>query len=276
MDAAESSARRYVDVNGRSIAVTDRGRGPVVVFLHGNPESRSAWDHIVAELGSFRCIALDLPGFGDSGLPADYDDSLDAQAEFFAAFVEALGLSDPFILVAHDIGALMAIPYAARSPDRIRGLLLMNTVFDPSFRWFFMARLWRHWLGGRLFMLVMNRFAFKRAFGSETTRSVARAHGDRIYDGLTRSTKASICRLYAKMTREGFFEPGLDDLHAVRQRATTRVLWGKNDGFIPLEHARRLSPGPRIVDNAGHWIPLERPDLVVEEIRALAGAPTKR
>ena len=98
---------RYADcANGFRIHYIDQGSGKVVVFLHGNPESRSAWDHITAELGSFRCIALDLPGFGDSGLPADYDDSLDAQAEFFAAFVEALGLSDPFILVAHDIGAL--------------------------------------------------------------------------------------------------------------------------------------------------------------------------
>ncbi|MEM6989082.1 MAG: alpha/beta hydrolase [Myxococcota bacterium] len=247
--------------------LTDRGEGPAVVFLHGNPESRRGWDHIIDALEGVRCLAPDLPGFaGSSPPPQHYDFSLTAQLRFFEDLLDTLGLDSPVTVVAHDIGALMAIPFAAKHPGRVRRLVLMNTVFDPTFRWFPMARIWAHPIAGWLFMRIMNRFAFKKALASETTAEVVAGHGDRIYEALSPATKAGIRALYAKMTRPGFFEPHMDALATVRAQATTRVLWGATDGFIPVEDARRLSEAPIVVEDAGHWLPLERPDRVIEQI----------
>ncbi|QXP85780.1 alpha/beta fold hydrolase [Methylococcus sp. Mc7] len=54
--------------------VRDVGAGPPVLFLHGNPDSADIWDEVVARLnGRFRCIAIDLPGFGRSGPAPGFD-----------------------------------------------------------------------------------------------------------------------------------------------------------------------------------------------------------
>ncbi|MEE4201308.1 alpha/beta fold hydrolase [Erythrobacter sp.] len=102
---------RYAEAGGLTWhAATAGGEGPVVLFLHGYPESWYAWHHQMAFLSaSYRCIALDLPGYRQSEKPDvnafDYDYANVAGS--VAALLDALSIQ-VFLLVAHDRGAVIA------------------------------------------------------------------------------------------------------------------------------------------------------------------------
>ena len=73
----------YVDVEGARIYVADEGKGQPVLFLHGNPDSADMWSGVIERLkDKYRCIAIDLPGFGRSEAPASFDASLESEAQF--------------------------------------------------------------------------------------------------------------------------------------------------------------------------------------------------
>lgn len=93
-----------------ALAHDDRGSGPPLVFLHGIGSSRRRWDGIVDGLvGDFRCLAVDLPGHGDS--PPVGCNGVEA-AGAVAALVERLELPPP-VLVGHSLGGVVSLLTAA-------------------------------------------------------------------------------------------------------------------------------------------------------------------
>ena len=70
-----------LSVQNVNVHLVDEGSGPPILFLHGNPDSADMWGGIVRRLkGQFRCLAPDLPGFGRSPAPRDFDCSLESMA----------------------------------------------------------------------------------------------------------------------------------------------------------------------------------------------------
>lgn len=103
------------------------GSGPVVVLLHGFLASSKYWarvSELVAE--NNRVIAIDLLGFGNSPKPLfnsyDYDDHI----ETINQTLTSMGVTQPFILVGHSMGALIALRYANDYKTKVRELILMN------------------------------------------------------------------------------------------------------------------------------------------------------
>lgn len=92
---------------------------PVVVFLHGLPDSWWQWHHAIAELGpSFRCIALDLKGYGQSDKKTG-DYRQEGVAGQIIAVLDLLGV-DTFSLVTHDRGTVVADYLVAQLGTRVR------------------------------------------------------------------------------------------------------------------------------------------------------------
>jgi len=109
----------------------DEGEGPVLLFLHGNPDWSFIYREIIADLrGSFRCIALDLPGFGLSVHPPDFSYAPAAHAEVVKSFVPGLHLTG-ITFVGQDWGGPIGLDVASRHPDRTAGLVVGNTFFRP-------------------------------------------------------------------------------------------------------------------------------------------------
>jgi haloalkane dehalogenase len=109
---------------------TEVGDGAPVVLLHGNPTSSHAWRNVVPRLGhGVRALAPDLVGMGRSGKP-DIPYRFADHARYLDAWFDALGL-DEVVLVGHDWGGALAIDRAARHPDRVRGLAVMETIVRP-------------------------------------------------------------------------------------------------------------------------------------------------
>ncbi len=125
---------KRVDVLGTWIAYRDSGTGRPVVFLHGNPTSSYLWRNVIPPVeAAGRCLAPDLAGMGESGESrtegADRYTFAD-HARHLDAWFDALGVEGA-VLVGHDWGGALGFDWAARHPDRVAGLVYMETIVRP-------------------------------------------------------------------------------------------------------------------------------------------------
>ncbi len=101
------------------------GRGPAVILLHGFAETARMWRPIIPLLTEkFTVIAPDLPGIGDSSIPADNIDMLSAASRIHA-LVRSLRIEKAKV-VGHDIGLMVAYAYAAQFPNETEKLAVMD------------------------------------------------------------------------------------------------------------------------------------------------------
>ena len=104
--------QQHITVDGKQIAFTQSGgSGRPVIFVHGNSSSSRTWGPVLAgPFGQrFRCLALDLPGHGESAKakdPADY--SLPGYAEALIGFAQATDATDA-VVVGWSLGGHIAI-----------------------------------------------------------------------------------------------------------------------------------------------------------------------
>ena len=129
-------AWQQTEVSGRTCAFGVGGDGPTVVFLHGwglsGPAYRAPLKRLLAR--GLRVFAPTLPGFGGTApLPvATY--GLDAYAAWVDAFCAAVGITEPVTLLGHSFGGGVAIQTALDHPDRVSGLVLINSIGGSAWR----------------------------------------------------------------------------------------------------------------------------------------------
>lgn len=110
----------------------DEGAGAPILCLHGEPTWSYLYRHMIPPLADVhRVVVPDFIGFGRSDKLTAVDDySFSLHYEALAAFIDALGLSE-VTLVVQDWGGLLGLAYAARRPERIARLVVLNT-FLPT------------------------------------------------------------------------------------------------------------------------------------------------
>jgi epoxide hydrolase 4 len=127
MPAAMALEHRFVDTNGVRLHCAVDGDGPLVLFLHGFPESWYSWRHQIAALAPrFRVVAPDLRGYGDSDKPpgvAAY--ALPELVADVQGLIEAFGERQA-VIVGHDWGGAIAWTFAMERPEWTRRLVVMN------------------------------------------------------------------------------------------------------------------------------------------------------
>jgi pimeloyl-ACP methyl ester carboxylesterase len=146
-------AHRMIDVNGIRLHIAEQGEGPLVVLLHGFPESWHSWHHQfgpLAEAG-FRVVAPDQRGYGRSDRPAAVEAySILHLVGDVVGLIHALGEERAYV-VGHDWGAPVAWHTALLRPDVVLGvaglsvpppfrgaeppLAVMDRMFDGRFYW---------------------------------------------------------------------------------------------------------------------------------------------
>jgi pimeloyl-ACP methyl ester carboxylesterase len=236
-----------------------------MLFLHGNPDTHDVWGSTVARLGTFRCIAPDLPGFGGSAPGEGH--TLEHQSAWVQRLVEGLAL-EPFHLVCHDIGGVYGLAFACDHADRLRSLTICNTIFSPDYTWHFWARVWRtRWLG-ELSTKILNRPLFVRELRRASPR-IPRAYAEQAYAKVTPGTMAEVLRWYRAMDPE-VWNGWNERLREVTARVPTQVLWGDLDPFIPKAQADRFGGEVHHFEDCGHWLMLEEPERTAAQISRLA------
>ena len=127
-------ASRSEDIDGVRLHYLTAGDGPVVILLHGYAETSRMWRPAIPQLAErFRVIAPDLPGIGDSAIPADGLDMKTA-AQRIHALVRKLGVEKARV-VGHDIGLMVAYAYAAMFPAETEKLVVMDAFLPGVDGW---------------------------------------------------------------------------------------------------------------------------------------------
>jgi haloalkane dehalogenase len=268
---------------GVSTRVLDVGSGPVVLMFHGNPDNADEWTAVMERLAPrYRCIAPDFPGYGVSPEPpASFTYSLADQVRFADAVLAALNVTGSITLVVHDTGGMVGTAWAAANVDRLRGVVVTNTVAFDGFDWFPIARQWGDTsLVGRIRasagMAVLGLAGgapFRRIFSRQCPQLDA-AQLDRFVQSfaLNRDAKRTTLRQFREVMRPGFFREFAGMWSLIRSRVPVRVLWGDQDQFISVRYATSFGTEQvRILPDAGHWVALTAPHDVVAEIQAIGG-----
>ena len=133
--AAESTINSGTAVvEGLKLHYLAVGHGPAVILLHGYAETSRMWTPILPVLGAkFTVIAPDLPGIGESSIPADGLDMKTAAIRIHA-LARSLGVEKARV-VGHDIGLMVAYAYAAQFPSEVEKLVVMDAFLPGVAGW---------------------------------------------------------------------------------------------------------------------------------------------
>ena len=125
---------RFVGIDGNRVHYIDEGSGPVVLFVHGNPDYSFLYRHQIDDLrSSYRCVAFDMPGFGLSEPVSGFGFTPDEQALVLQGFIDYLDLKSVW-LVVHDWGGPIGLRAAQQLNDRFAGLIVTGTLAWPDYR----------------------------------------------------------------------------------------------------------------------------------------------
>ncbi len=116
---------KFVDANGLRFAYIEAGTGPLVLLLHGYPETARSWKAVQNQLAAkgYRSVAVFMRGFAPSALGTDY--SVRTLGQDVASLIDALG-EDRAIVVGHDWGAIAAYEAAFIAPEKISHLVALS------------------------------------------------------------------------------------------------------------------------------------------------------
>lgn len=263
---------RDLTASGVRLRVVEGGSGAPVVLLHGLFVDHSSWDDVIEQLGDdFRLVAPDLPGFGDSEKPAPsrFPYGVDAFAETIADLYAGLELGRA-ALVGHALGGAVALTLAARHPELVNRLVLVDSLCYPT-RPDITRRIVRTpVVGGFVFKQLWGRTAFRTFFRDAmlSPRAAVPSHRiDRYYEIFNEP----MARNSALATLRGTIDTRSIVAQTSRIQTPTLVIWGRADRLYPAGFGQRLAreirgAGFELVD-AGHCPHEERPREIAAIIR---------
>ncbi|MFE9785991.1 haloalkane dehalogenase [Nocardia salmonicida] len=234
---------RWFDSSAGRVHYIDEGAGPTILFCHGVPAWSFLYRHIIKELRHrYRCIAVDYLGFGLSERPTEFGYTVAEHISILGELIDHLRLDD-FVLMGHDWGGPIGLGAVTTRADRVRGIVLGNTMFWPL-----EAR------ANRIFSRVMRtspmqrrvlekNFLVERILLSELGRTLTAAEIDhyRMVQPTTESRRG--LGVIARQIRDA--RPLLDqlsrDVPAILGDKPTLLVWGMRDMvYRPKAHIPRM------------------------------------
>mgnify|MGYP005845609553 CR=1 FL=1 len=252
-----------VNVNGKTVRYHDLGTGTPLVLLHGFPlDSRIMLDVAERLPKTCRVIVPDLPGFGQSS--GDQPFTLDSLADDLHAMLREAGAL-PCVLGGLSMGGYLSLAFAARHPEALRGLILIDTRADPDSD-----------------DVKRNRERMAELARQRGAKPVIDAMLPRMFAGETTANRPEIVRKVVEIMNDC---PPLTIAHAslaMRDRADHRqtvrqldvpllLVFGRHDASTPPSVGEDLRAMARratlkVIENAGHLSPVEQPDAVAAAI----------
>jgi pimeloyl-ACP methyl ester carboxylesterase len=234
-----------------------------VLYVHGVPTHSDDWLPFLERTGG---VAPDLPGFGRSDKPAQFDYSIGGYSRWLEALAERTGI-DRFSVVVHDWGSV-GLMLAQAHPERVERVVVINALpFLPGYRWHRAARIWRTPLAGELFMGFSTRWGFKQLSREATPHEGPMSDEliDRAWKHFDHGTQRAILKLYRSAPPHELARAGqrLGEI-----TAPALVVWGRQDPYLPTEFAERYADalgGPaqvELIDQAGHWPWIDQPRAI--------------
>jgi haloalkane dehalogenase len=259
---------RFLDVAGHRVHYVDEGTGPTLLLLHGNPTWSFVYRDVIGVLRpTFRCIALDYPGFGLSTAGPGYRYLPEEHADVVVAFIDALDLRD-ITLVMQDWGGPIGCGAVERRPESFERLVVANTWAWPitGDRHF---ELFSHLMGGPIGRALIRRFnlfvnlmvpaghrlrkptAPEMAHYRDALATPARRDASAVFPGQITGSRDFLAEV----------ENGLQ--HVVELPAL--IVWGNADFAFRAKERQRweaILPNHRtvIIEGAGHFVQSDAPE----------------
>ncbi|MCC6809446.1 MAG: alpha/beta fold hydrolase [Deltaproteobacteria bacterium] len=275
-----TEAKRATLASGVTLRYFERGKGDVILFLHGFPELALSWraQFRLAEHG-FRCVAPDLRGYGESDAPknvADY--AIGPLMADVVGIIDAVG-AERVHLVGHDWGGAIAWEVARNYPDRIRTLSVLNCPPGPMMRQELLAnprqalRSWYMvffqlpWLPERVMLRDPVTFMIRAFRGSAAKETRERFTADDVlpYARAHERTKIAGVNYYRAALRK---PPKIAGAKWPLEMPV-QLVWGLQDGalgpwFADEKRYEKVAKDFRVVTlaEAGHWVQQEAPERV--------------
>ena len=266
MDIDWPSLSRDIEIDGRMVHVVDTGGDkPPLLFLHG---LGGVWQNWLLNIAHFkdthRCVAFDLPGFGESEMPRE-DISIPGFARAADAVCTQLGIESP-VVIGNSMGGFVGAELALSSPTRVDKLVLisaagLSTEYVKREPVLAAARAWA---------------ALITRAGSQADILLKRPRGRRLaLQAVVRYPEKLSVPLAIELARGGA-SPGFNDAFRAllsysfrdkldRIKMPVLIVWGRNDILVPVDDAdvfeHLIGENARAVvfEDTGHLAMIERP-----------------
>ncbi len=263
----------FIELAGMDVHYRDEGNprdSLPIVLLHGTGASLHTFDAWAGALkGNRRVIRMDLPGFGLTGPFPDRRYSIDQYVDFVASFLAKRGVRQ-CVLAGNSLGGQIAWNFTLAHPETVRKLVLIDAAGYPvqSTRVPVAFRIARIPGLNKILTFITPRFVIKSSV-------------ENVYADKGQVSEALVDRYFELSLRKGNRQALVDrmqmpyDTTRIRKipniRQPTLILWGEDDGLIPLQSAYRFQqdlPNDTLVvlKNSGH-VPME--ENPVESLQVL-------
>jgi len=266
------SNQHLIHIDDYPIAYVQQGEGNPVVLIHGIPTSNQLWRNVIPELAkTHHVFAPDLLNYGKSCKPADANVSIEAQSRLIVKFMDELGMKSADI-VAHDIGGGIAQLIAVNYPERVRKLVLIDTVCFDSWPIPEFLPLQKPGAEAAMdleaFLKMMREFMPQGVFNKD-------AMTDEVIDlylspWSTEEGKKALFRNFRRLNPEYTQAIAGELKHLAHE---TLILWAENDVFQKPVYASQLQqsiPNSKLIwiKEAGHWLMEEKAEEVAGHLIA--------
>ena len=253
-----------VRAGAHCLSCVDEGEGPAVVMVHGNPSWSYLYRNVVTGLRHrFRMIAPDHLGCGLSDKPADYPYRLANHIDNLERVLEELQVGR-CVLMVHDWGGAIGMGWAVRHPERVAGIVVLNSAAFASDRIPLRIAICRWPLLGALLVRGLNGFA-----GAATVMAVHHPMDEAVRQGFLHPygswrERIAIHRFIQDIPMHAS-HPSWQTLRRIEtdlvrlRHVPMQLLWGGRDFcFTRLfyEEWRRRFPAARGIlrEDAGHYV----------------------
>jgi pimeloyl-ACP methyl ester carboxylesterase len=271
----ETISSRSAEIDGAKIRYLTAGHGPTVILLHGFAETSRMWRPVMPILAErFTVLAPDLPGIGDSDIPADGLDMKSAAIRIHD-LAKSLGVQRAEV-VGHDIGLMVAYAYAAQFPGEVAKLVLMDAFLPGVEGWqaiYNDPHIWHFRFNGPTpEALVKGRERtyfeyFWNDLAADKNHSLPEADREAYTAAYARPGRMSASWAYFVS-----FLQAAKDFEALSQTKLTMpvlTIGGDKSLGAPLGQQAKLVATDAtviVIQNAGHWILEEQPKATTEAL----------
>ncbi len=248
-------------IDGIELHYIEEGKGEPILMLHGWGSSSAAYRGIINAIGdSYRCIALDFPGCGQSQMMST-PWTLDDYTALVKKFIDALGLKDP-IMFGHSHGGRVTLKLAADQTVKPQKIVLLDSAGLIPKKTFRQKQRQRNF---KLIKRVLTLPPFEKSCRNLLEK--ARAHyGSADYNSAPPVLRQTLVNLVNTDIRD--ILPNIS--------ASTLLIWGENDTATPLSDAKIIESkikdcGLCVIKNTGHWSFVENPAHAHAIIKSFLG-----
>ncbi|SER03109.1 4,5:9,10-diseco-3-hydroxy-5,9,17-trioxoandrosta-1(10),2-diene-4-oate hydrolase [Solimonas aquatica] len=245
--------------NGYRLHYLDEGQGPVIVFLHGSGNGASGYSNFkhnypaLVQAG-YRCLVLDMIGFGYSDKPTDVEYPLSFFVECLKQLLDTLKIAR-CTLVGNSLGGAVALGFALDHPEQTERLVLMAPGgLNELPEYLAMPGM------AMMFGLFNSSEPVTEARMKDFFRKAFVVNGECVDDALVHE-RFELMKLQNPQVMKTLKVPNLSErLHEIR--VPVLALWGLNENMMPesgiLKLAKNL-PDCRmvLVPQCGHWVMIE-------------------